>query len=182
MDPRVVFEGHDSGRDVIRVVREVLELWEGDCVVRAARSDGASITPVARRIETGAGAGVRRRVESMGELPVGSAVLTPGGDLPVRFLLHVILQSDREPVTATVVQRATLNALARAADFGMTELALPPLGTHAGNLEAEESARAMAQAFTEHRARHDAPGVILLVVESDYELDVFERALAGVGA
>lgn len=167
---------------MIRVVREVLELWEGDCVVRAARSDGASITPVARRIETAAGADVRHRIESMGELPVGSAVLSPGGELPVRFLLHVVLQSDREPVTAGAVHRATANALARAADFGMSDVALPPLGTQAGNLQAEESARSMSAAIAEHRARHDAPGTIVIVVESDYELDVFERATAGVAS
>ncbi len=165
---------------MIRVVREVLELWEGECVVRAARSDGASITPVARRVETAAGPDVRRRVEAMGELPVGSAVLTPGGELPVRFLLHVVLQSAQEPVTAAVVQRATGNALARAADFGMAEVALPPLGTHAGNLQAEESARSMGAAIAEHRVRNPTPDSITIVVESDYELDVFERALAGV--
>lgn len=165
---------------MIRVVREVLEAWEGECIVRAARSDGASITPVARRIETLAGPDPLRRLEAMGELPVGSAVLTPGGALPVRFLLHVVLQSPQMPVTPTVVHRATANLLARAVDFGMTEVALPPLGTHAGNLEAEESAEAMAAAIAEHRARQPGPPSIVVVVESTYELDVFERALGGV--
>lgn len=162
---------------MIRVVRDVLELWEGECIVRAARSDGASITPVARRIEARAGAGPLRRVEAMGELPVGSAVLTPGGDLAVRFLLHVVLQSPQLPVSAAVVHRATANLLVRAADFGMTEVALPPLGTHAGNLEAEESAAAMAEAIDRHRARSEGPASIVVVVEGLYELDVFERAL-----
>lgn len=166
---------------MIRVVREVLELWEGECIVRAARSDGASITPVARRIEAAAGPEIRARVEAMGELPVGSAVLTPGGDLPVRFLLHVALQSAHAPVTPAVVARATANALSRAVDFGMSEIALPPLGTHAGNLEAEESAHAMASAFEEHCSRSDAATSVVLVVESDYELDVFERACRGAG-
>lgn len=165
---------------MIQVVREVLELWEGECVVRAIRSDGASITPVARRIEARAGADIRHRVEAMGELPIGSAVLTPGGDLPVRFLLHVVLQSAQSAVTPAVVQRATANALARAVDFAMDELALPPLGTHAGNLEAEESAHAMAAALAEHRSRHAEPASLVVVVETEYELDVFERALRGV--
>lgn len=162
---------------MIRVVREVLEVWEGECVVRAMRSDGASITPVARRIETGAGEMIARRIEGMGELPIGSAVLTPGGDLPVRFLMHVVLQSAEEPVTPAIVQRATANALARAADFDMESLALPPLGTHAGNLEAEEAAHSMAAACAEHFARGGPPHHLVLVVESEYELDVFDRIL-----
>lgn len=156
-------------------------MWEGECVVRTIRSDGASITPVARRIEAGAGADIRQRVEAMGELPVGSAVLTPGGELPVSFLLHVVLQSTQTAVTPAVVHRATANALARSVDFAMDELALPPLGTHAGNLEAEEAAHAMAAAFDEHRSRHDHPASIVVVVETEYELDVFERAMRGVG-
>lgn len=165
---------------MIRVVREVLELWEGECVVRAMRSDGASITPIARRIETGAGPRVAHRIEGMGELPVGSAVLTPGGDLPVRFLMHVVLQSAEEPVTAATVQRAMANALARAADFGMHSLAVPPLGTHAGNLEAEDAARSMAAAIEQHAARATDPEDLHIVVESDYELDVFERIMGVV--
>lgn len=171
----------EAGRIVIRVVHEVLELWEGECIVRAARSDGASITPVARRIEAQAGPDVRRRVEALGELPMGSALLTPGGELPVSFLLHVVLQSAHLPVTPAVVHRATANLLARAVDFGIAEVAMPPLGTHAGNLEAEESAPVMAAAIAEHRARHPLPAAIAIVVESDYEFDVFERALAGAG-
>jgi O-acetyl-ADP-ribose deacetylase (regulator of RNase III) len=160
---------------VIRVVREVLELWEGECVVRAARSDGASVTPVARRIETAAGSAVLQRLEAMGELPLGSAVLTPGGDLPVRFLLHVVLQSDREPVTVDTVRRATTNALARAADFGIGQVAFPPLGTHAGQLESDEAAHAMAAAIREHRTRQADPGEIVVVVESEYDRDVYDR-------
>ena len=167
---------------MIRVVREVLELWEGECVVRPARSDGASVTPVARRIETAAGPAVRERLEAMGELPVGSAVLTPGGDLPVRFLLHVVLQSDQEPVQADTVRRATANALARAGDFGIAEVAFPPLGTHAGQLESEVAAREMAAALEEHRGRQTEPHRVVVVVESEYDLDVFRRILDGESA
>jgi O-acetyl-ADP-ribose deacetylase (regulator of RNase III) len=164
---------------VIRVVREVLELWEGECVVRPARSDGASVTPVARRIETAAGPGILHRIEAMGELPVGSAVLTPGGELPVRFILHVVLQSDQEPVTVEAVRRATANALARAADFGIETVAFPPLGTHAGQLESADAAHAMAAAVEEHRLRHERPGDVLVVVESEYDRDVYGRIVGG---
>ena len=164
---------------MIQVVREVLELWEGECVVRASRTDGASVTPVARRLESAAGPTVSKRIEAMGELPVGSAVLTPGGDLPVRFLLHVVLQSEREAVRPETVRRATANALARAADFGMSEVALPPLGTHAGQLESEDAAHSMAEAIREHRAQHAGPERIVVVVESEYDLDVFGRILGG---
>ncbi len=159
------------------MVRDVLELWEGECVVRAVRSDGASITAVARRLELGAGEVVCRRLEKLGELPVGSAVLTPGGDLAARFLMHVVLQSADEPVTAATIHRATANVLARAADFGMDELALPPLGTHAGNLEAEPAARSMAAALADSLARNPHPATVHIVVESEYERDVFARSL-----
>lgn len=158
---------------VVRVVREVLELWEGDCVVRVARSDGASITAAARRLEAGAGAEVSARVQGMGELPLGSAVLTPAGDLPVRFLLHVVLQSDDEPASPETIRRATANALARAGDFGIREVALPPLGTHAGVLDPEPVARSMAEGIRLHRARATAPEAIVVVVESEYERDLF---------
>ena len=147
-------------------------------VVRAVRSDGEAITAVGRRLETLAGPTVSKRLQSLGDLPVGGAVITPGGDLPAGFIVHAVLQSAEEPVTAHTVQRALVNALRRAHDFGLESVALPPLGTGAGNLDAEDAAQLIVDVLRDHLQTPGDPRSFEIVVESAYEEELYTRAVS----
>ena len=80
------------------------------------RSDFSGVTSASRRVETGAGAKVKARLESMGALPVGGAVVTPGGDLEATFIIHAVVESPEESMTPMGTQRALLNGLRRVPD------------------------------------------------------------------
>lgn len=165
---------------MIRVVRDDLARIQVECRIRPARSDGESVSAVGRRLEAAAGPGVMERVQGQGDSPVGTAILTPAGDLPGDFLIHVVLQSAEEGATAAVVRRGLLNALRRAADFGIETVALPPLGLGAGNLEAEESAKVMVEVIRNHVSGGREPLTFEIVVESEFEESVF-ASLAAAG-
>ena len=128
-------------------------------VVRSVRSDGEAITAVGRRLERLAGAAVARRLQGLGDLPVGGAVITPAGELPAQFIIHVVLQSAEEPVTPQTVQRALVNALRRARDLGLETVAFPPVGSGAGNLDSEVAADLLVEVLTTHLRDGDAPGL-----------------------
>jgi O-acetyl-ADP-ribose deacetylase (regulator of RNase III) len=162
---------------MIRVVRGDLAASSQECVLRSTRVDGASITPVGRRLEAIAGTKVSERLAAQGDSPVGTALLTPAGELATSFLIHVVLQSIEEPVTAISVQRGLVNALRRAADFGIDSVALPPLGVGAGNLEAEVSARVMLEVIRNHLSEGAPPSDFEIVVESEYEESVFATVI-----
>ena len=163
----------------MNVVVRVGELGESDAsaVVRPISSDGDAITAVGRRLETSAGAGVAIRLRSMGDLPVGGALVTPGGLLSVPFIIHAVLQSRDEPVSPTSVQRALVNVLRRARDLGLDSLAFPPMGTGSGNLEAEEAARILVEVLRDHLRDGGQPGEFEIVVDSPYEEELFVREL-----
>jgi O-acetyl-ADP-ribose deacetylase (regulator of RNase III) len=144
------------------------------------RSDGASITAVDRRLEARAGADVADRVAAQGDSPVGTAFLTPGGETEADFLIHLVVQSPEEPVGPQGLGRALRNGLRRAADFGIASVALAPLGTGAGQLPVEESARIVLGILNEHRGREGTPGRFLLVAESGYEAAAFREAAAAL--
>ena len=63
----------------------------------------------------------------------------------------------------------------------MTDLALPLLGTGAGNLEPETSADAIAGALLEQRDAEGLPEEVRILVASDYERGVCEDRLVGAG-
>jgi O-acetyl-ADP-ribose deacetylase (regulator of RNase III) len=164
---------------MIRVLLSELADVEADAIVRSVNSDLTADTAVSRRLELGAGPEMVERIQAMGELPVGGAVITPGGDLPASFLIHVVLQSSDEPVRPGGLHAALLNGLRRAQEWGLSTLAIPPLGTGAGNLEAEESASVMVPLIQEHLSESEFPQQVVVVVSSEYEKDVFHRAVEG---
>ncbi|HSG46935.1 MAG TPA: macro domain-containing protein [Longimicrobiales bacterium] len=160
------------------MVRGDLARAEAECVLRPVRADGAAVTAASRRVEAGAGARVADRVAAQGDSPVGTAFITPAGELSTAFLVHVVVQSVDEPVSTLSVQRGLLNALRRAADFGIASMALPPLGGGAGSLDAEEKARVVVEVLLNHVAEGQPPLEFQIVVESEYEESVFRSLVS----
>lgn len=162
------------------MVRGDLVTAEAECLLRPVSGHGEAVSVAGRRLEAAAGPTVAERLQAQGEIPLGTAILTPGGALAASFIIHVVVQTPEEPVTSHTVQRGLVNALRRAADFGIESLALPPMGLGAGNLAVEESAKVMVDVIRNHEAEGRPPGDLQIVVESEYEGSVFD-ALVDAG-
>lgn len=166
----------------VRVVRQPPEEAPGaDGLIRPVDADLEAVTALGREVERQAGEEVMERLRSMRDLPVGAAVVTPGGGYPAELLIHVVIQSADEPPSEATVGRALLNGLRRAREWGLDEVATPPLGTGAGALEAEAAASLLVATVRDfHGSDTDRPGLRVLVA-TEYEEDVFRRALASAG-
>ena len=70
------------------------------------------------------------------------------------------------------------NALRRCTEWGIERLAVPPLGTGAGNLDAEDAASVMVPVLLEHMREAQHPARVTIVVDSEYEFEVFRNELA----
>lgn len=162
---------------MIRVVRAELISVDADGILRSVNSDLSADSPVSRAVELAMGPEPVERLQSMGEVPVGGAVITPGGSLPAAFVIHAVTQSAVDPVGAESVKVALLNGLRRAKEWGLARVGIPPLGTGAGNLEAEEAASVMIPLIQDQMTSSDSPWEAIIVVASEYEEDVFRRAV-----
>jgi O-acetyl-ADP-ribose deacetylase (regulator of RNase III) len=159
----------------IRVGR--LEEMVVPAYLRPVAADGSAVTPAMARLEAALGDRVREQLRRAGELPVGSASITPGGDLPADFLVNIVVRSHDEPVTAAAIERGLVNGLRRLREWAIDMAATVPLGTGAGNLDAETSARVMITTLRQEMTPGESPRDILIVVESEYEKEAFDRAL-----
>ena len=162
---------------MIRVVISEPASVESEGILRSVSSELEPDTAISRDLGLKAGSAVTDRLAAMGRLSVGAAVITPGEGLAAAFLIHVVLRSPEEPVSLEGVRLALLNGLRRAQEWGLESLALPPLGTGAGNLEPEDSAGVMIPLIQDHLQQFEHPREVIIVVPSEYEEGVFLQAV-----
>ncbi len=144
-------------------------------VMRSVGADLEACTPVGQRLGDQAGGDVLSRLRAFEDLPVGGAVVTPGGGLGSDLLIHVVIRSSEEPVSDRRLSSAFQNGLRRAAEWEIEVLAVPPLGVGAGNLDAETSARIMCSVAKKHSLSHSFPQEVVILAGNDYEEEVFAR-------
>lgn len=118
-------------------------------VLRPVAADWSATSPATRRLELAAGEAWSSRCRGIGELPIGSALITDAGALPAEFVIHVAIRSREEAVSETSVRLALTNGLRRAREWAVLELALPLIGTGPGNLEPEAACEAMDGALAD---------------------------------
>ena len=155
---------------------------EAEGFVRPIRSDLAPVSAVSRDLGAAAGEVVEEQLARSGSIPLGGAVMTPAGELPFDFLIHVVVMSEDEPQSSATVQRALRNGLRRATDWAMDSLALPPLGIGVGATEPEDAARALAEILFNHLDDGAPPLDLTIVVSSAFEAEMFERLIAELAA
>ncbi|HXE59928.1 MAG TPA: macro domain-containing protein [Gemmatimonadaceae bacterium] len=167
-----------AAEHAIEVQVEDLAFASADAIAWPVTDALRATTPLLRRMEEAGGARLRSQLAIQDPLPVGSAVVTGAGALPVELLVSAVISSATEPVSESGVRRALLSALQRAADWQIEHLACAPFGLGAGNLDLEASAELMASVIAPHAARARYPSRVTIIVESSLEHDVFRAALA----
>jgi O-acetyl-ADP-ribose deacetylase (regulator of RNase III) len=162
---------------LITVRRGVLAEATSEAILRPVRADLTPITAAGRDVDRRAGSSVAEHLARLGELPVGAAVVTPGGDLDASFIVHAVVASPVEPVTRASVERALINGLRRVGEWEVASLSLPPLGVGAGQLEIEEAVELMVDRLRAHLHESESLSQIEIVVDTDYQEEAFSKAI-----
>ncbi len=163
---------------MIDVRVEDLAFYLGSAVIRPATDTLGATTPLLRRFELAGGSALLDLLKVAEPLPVGSAVVTGAGELPVELLVHAIVTSPTERVTREGVRRAFRSALQRTREWQLADVAIPPLGLGAGNLEIEESAELMTVELRAHGRMSDFPRNVTFIAETPDEASALEHAVS----
>ena len=176
---RDVAFSHVTTATVIDVRVDDLAFYEGEAIARPVNSMLGATTPLMRKLERAAGASFAEKARLSEPLPVGAAVVTNSGDLPVQLLIHGVVSSDDEPVTRATVRQALTSVLQRAMAFQIRDLAVAPFGLGAGNLDVEDSADVMIAVLADHMKRWPYPSTVVIIAENEMEEQVLKARLRG---
>jgi O-acetyl-ADP-ribose deacetylase (regulator of RNase III) len=120
----------------IKINKKILELVEGDiteqktdAIVNAANSALQLGGGVAGAIRTKGGPAIQQECNQIGGCPVGGAVITTGGNLKAKHVIHAVGPRMGEGNEEEKLKNATLNSLKVADENNLKSIAFPAIST-----------------------------------------------------
>ncbi len=137
----------------IQIDNTTLELSEGDiteldtdAIVNAANASLTLGAGVAGAIRAKGGPAIQRECHEIGGCPVGGAVITGGGNLKARHVIHAVGPRKGEGDEEEKLRNATLNSLKVADENGLKSIGFPAISTGVYGFPIERCAEIMLSA------------------------------------
>jgi len=129
--------------EIVAIHQEITAI-EVDAIVRPAAVNGATLLGPSSQLLANGGPALVAVLHSGLALSLGCAVLTAGGALRCRYLIHVATVSDsNQQPSLDALKKATLAALKCAEDSRFRSLAFPNMGFHHDSGPRARAARAI---------------------------------------
>jgi len=172
----------------LEIVRGDLTALAVDAIVNAANGHLQHGGGVAAAIVRKGGRGIQQESDALiaqrgGPLATGDAVITGGGQLPARFVIHTVgpIWGDAPPADADrLLQRAVRNSLALAERRQLGSIALPAISTGIYRFPADRAARLMLGEAAEYLRGETSLRRVVFCLFDAATHRVFEETLAAI--
>ena len=135
-----------------------------DAVVNAANNAFWMGSGVAGALKARGGQAIEVEAMAQGPVEPGECVITSGGRLPARHVIHAAVMGQDLQTSAPLIDRATRSALGLAEARHLTSIALPAFGTGVGGFPLDECARVMIDAVRAHAPETRSLRLVRLVL------------------
>jgi O-acetyl-ADP-ribose deacetylase (regulator of RNase III) len=148
-----------------------------DAIVNAANNHLWMGSGVAGAIKRAGGSEIEQEALKYGQIPIGEAVVTGGGRLPAKHVIHAAVMGQDLQTDAAKIQKATRNSLLRADELGIKSIAFPALGTGVGGFPLDECARIMINEIRDFAADKTSLEKVVLVLHDEDAFRTFRSEL-----
>jgi O-acetyl-ADP-ribose deacetylase (regulator of RNase III) len=154
-----------------------------DVVVNAANSTLRGGGGVDGAIHKKGGPSILRECEKIrrdlypGGLPTGLAVMTSGGDLPAKFVIHTVgpVKGTHGGQDAVLLANCYRNSLSLTAEHALTSIAFPAISTGAYGYPKEEAAAVSSQTIKDFLAHDRVITLVRLVFYSSRDAEIYVK-------
>jgi O-acetyl-ADP-ribose deacetylase (regulator of RNase III) len=167
-----------------RIGRTSLELLQGDitemdtdAIVNAANAALKMGGGVAGAILRKGGRVIQEECDRIGGTYVGGAVLTTGGNLRAKYVIHAVGPRMGEGDEDRKLRDATLNSLRLADEHGLKSIAFPAISTGIFGFPMDRCAQIMLSATIEYLKGQTGLERVVFVLWGDQAYKTFEDAL-----
>jgi O-acetyl-ADP-ribose deacetylase (regulator of RNase III) len=137
----------------IEIVDGDISLQDTDAIVNAANNHFWMGAGVAGAIKRRGGAQIEADAMRQGPVEPGECVITKGRELPAKYVIHAAVMGQDLETSASLIERATRNALDVADAHALTSIAFPAFGTGVGGFPLDECAGIMIAAVRAHEPK-----------------------------
>jgi O-acetyl-ADP-ribose deacetylase (regulator of RNase III) len=161
--------------------------FEGDAIVNAANSSLMGGGGVDGAIHRAGGPAIMEEcvkiVAAQGRLPAGKAVITTGGKMKAKFVIHTVgpVWQGGTRGEAAILRNAYINSLSLATEKGLASVAFPSISTGAYGYPVEQAAQIAVAAVAEYLAAHDMPGTVTFMLFDERTHGTYRDAAAKTG-
>jgi len=167
------------GHVAIQILKGDIAQANVEAVVNAANNHLWMGGGVAGALKRAGGGEIEREAIAKGPVEVGAAVVTTGGALPARYVIHAAVMGQDLRTDRSKISAATRSSLDRARELGVESIAFPALGTGVGGFPPDVAADAMISECVSF-AQNGSSSLrrIVFVLFSDDIVGAFENELA----
>ena len=159
------------------VLADIAKQTDIEAVVNSANANLRFGSGVAGAIHSAAGPELEDYCEPYAPLPFGAGLVTPGFNLPNKFVIHVrAAHYLNDDAPEAVLQKCVQSVVAAANQNAVTSIAIPAIGTGVFKFPKELSASIMATSFRQCFEQSTSLQKVRICVADADTKALFERA------
>lgn len=172
------------GGTIIELAKGDITELDVDCIVNAANSMLKMGGGVAGAIRRKGGEKIQeecdRIVAERGPVPVGGAVITSGGNLKARYVIHAVGPVYGEGDEERKLRDAVINSLRLAEQYGVKSIAFPAISTGAFGMPKKMCAETMLPAAISYVRSGTSIKKIIFCLYDDETFNIFKETLQNI--
>jgi len=175
------------GKATLELVQGDITTLPVDAIVNAANEYLKHGGGVAAAISRKGGPAIQQESDAIikrrGPLPTGEAVITGGGKLPAKFVIHTVgpVWSEHGPAEAdNLLRKAVRNSLALAEEKNLKSIAFPAISTGIYGFPIERAAPLMLREAADYLRGQTTLERVLFCLYDDASYQVFNSAFAAL--
>ena len=170
------------GASVLEVAQGDITREQTDAIVNAANTTLLGGGGVDGAIHRAGGPAIMQECRKIGGCPTGEAVITTGGNLPAKYVIHTVGPVYRNGASGEpqLLKNAYLNSLTLAGKKGLRNIAFPSISTGVYGYPIEEASRIAVETVAGYLAENTGIERVVFVLFSAHDLAVYEKTLQGL--
>jgi O-acetyl-ADP-ribose deacetylase (regulator of RNase III) len=167
------------GKTTLTLILGDITLEETDAIVNAANSMLAGGGGVDGAIHRAGGPRILEECRKIGRCPTGSAVITTGGNLKAKNVIHTVgpIYGDGNSGESDLLASSYRKSLEIAVKNGIRSISFPSISTGAYGCPIKEAAKIALKTVVEFITDQGKPELVRFVLFSDRDLRVYEEAI-----
>ncbi len=162
----------------LRLIRDDLTALDVEAFVFYARPTLELGSGFGSAITRRGGPAIKKELDAIGSIAVTQAVVTSGGNLNARHIVHAAGPAFQEPDLEAKLRATVANALRAAEAAGIRQVALPAMGAGFYGVPLPVCARVMVDVLTHYLAGTSPLREVIICANDGREYRAFEAVLA----